>query len=213
MKRSWKENGLARIHKQRPVLLIFCIILGVLLVVGSTFAWFTASDTRTNPFRAKDYVFDFKVTEEFTPPTEVEPGDTITKEVAVTNTGDLPGFVRVLVHTEIVAADGTLLPSDSSAVSFEDIADTDDWRYGEDGYWYYLHVVEPGEKTPNIFTGVTLLSSVNEQYKQAGMRVDVKLEAVETKKWEYREGWWGSDSPPTTSPLNAIDAKLAALAS
>jgi len=210
MKQIWTKNALSRIGKQRPLILVSIIIISLLLILGTTFAWFASSASVINPFRTQEFPFSFKIEEVWIPPIEVEPGDSIEKEVSVKNTGEQPGFVRVLVHTEIISQEGNPLAANPSFITFDDIAAASDWVYA-DGYWYYLHVLEPGETTPNIFAGVTFAPGLPSEYKNAGMNIDVKVEATETKQWSYRESWWNTTAAPS-APFDVIDDALAALA-
>ena len=59
---------------------------------------------------------------------------------------------------------------------------------------------------------MTLASGLGPEYEGALINVEVKIDAVSTKKWGYREAWWGSVSTPTSSPQDQIDAVLAPLA-
>jgi len=211
MKRSWTKNAGARLHAQRPWLLLMSAMVSLLLLVGSTFAWFTQSDSVSNPFKTKEFPFTFEVDEVFTPPAEPGPGDNVEKEVKVKNTGELPGFVRVLLLTEIIGGDGTPLPAGAGVVAFEDVAPITDWILGPDGWWYYLDKLEPGDSTPAIVSGVTFAPGLPPEYENAAMKIEVKVEAAELKQWVYREGWWGSAAVPTDATLLAVDNRLEGL--
>lgn len=63
------------------------------VAVGGTFAWFSTTDQVENVFDMDD--FDVSITEAFDPETPMNPGSTITKQVGVTNYGDVPVYVRV----------------------------------------------------------------------------------------------------------------------
>ena len=210
-KRNRTANAPARIFRQRWPVLTFSLILGTLILLGSIFAWFASSDARTNPFKVPALPFAFEITEEFTPPGIVDPGQNIPKAVSVANTGELPGFVRVLVIAEIIGADGTVLPGNPGAEFTFTGLNTTKWKYGGDGYYYYLDKLVSGETTPALFTGVTLASGLGDEYMNAAMKIDVKLEAVETAKWKYREAWWQGVTP-NAAPLSDIDAVLSVLA-
>jgi len=211
-KRNRIGNVIKRMNRQRGLVLIFSIVLSIVIGVGSTYAWFTSSDVKVNPFKSPALPFNFVITEEFTPPGTVDPGDKITKVVNAANTGELPGFVRLLVFAEIVSADGTILSGNPGAEFTYDGLNTTDWKYGGDGYYYYLGTIAPGETSPNLFTGVTISSGLGDEYKNSGMKIEVKLEAVAVDKWEYRDGWWNGATPVAPSPLADVDATLSVLA-
>ena len=191
--------------------LLFSLLISIVMVLGGTMAWFTSSDNVVNPFHTVDMQFDLSIVETFIP-TSAGPGDTVTKEVAVTNNGDLPAFVRLMVLPEILAADGeTLLPvggGDVNPLTYEGLDSGDNWLYGGDGYWYYLKKLDLGQTTPLLFTGVTLHEDLPDEYQNATMTIDVKLEAARTTPGEYRSSWWGDPEEPTDATLKEIDGKL-----
>lgn len=69
--------------------------LAVVMVAAGTYAWFSTTDkTKTNVFGMDN--FDVTITEAFdTPEVPLVPGADITKEVGVTNSGNVPVVVRV----------------------------------------------------------------------------------------------------------------------
>ncbi len=79
-------------RNRRTVLATSCI-LAALIVAGSSFAWFTSKDEVVNKLSANN---EYNVTtyEDFTPPSNWTPGQAVTKKVGVTNTGNIPAFVR-----------------------------------------------------------------------------------------------------------------------
>ncbi|MDR0849796.1 MAG: hypothetical protein LBN10_12315 [Propionibacteriaceae bacterium] len=188
-------------------------LLFVLSALGNTFSWFVAHDSVTNQLGASQYRFDVSAVDVFAKPdTPVTPGSQIDKTVGAVNSGDLPGFVRLLVLPTVVAADGyTVLPA---RLGQEVIADfnTTNWADGKDGYFYYLDVLPAGQTTPNLFTTVTLASGLDSAYVGASLKIEVKVEAVGIQKWEYRLGWWGSTAVPSPAPLVTVDLALRGLA-
>lgn len=76
--------------------------LGVsaLIVGGLTFAWYSSTDSVTNTFQANG-TFKTVVVENFTPPTNWEPGTTTDKVVQVTNTGTIDAYTRVWLEPRI----------------------------------------------------------------------------------------------------------------
>jgi alternate signal-mediated exported protein len=230
-----KESGvrsmLTAMKEQRWMLFLACVVLSILLMVGSTFAWFFVRESVTNSLKAPDLPFEFSLGEEFMPPGGVAPGDAVRKVVSVTNTGDLPGFARVMVNPEIMSkADpdtgmGTVLPYTPDVLTYYYEEDPDnpgfpkadamgmnpEWMDGGDGYYYYPVKLMPGETTPPLFMFVELAEDLGDEYDGAGLAIDVKVEAVETAR--YRDAWWpGSDGkgmvPAPTTALEEIDGLL-----
>jgi hypothetical protein len=216
-----RARGVLRtMREKRWVLFIACVVMSALLTVGSTLAWFVASHSVTNRLETPDLPFSFELFDGFERPGSFSPGDTWPKAVSATNTGELPGFVRLMVLAEVTAADGTLLPSGEGVLAYGGLdlyhpADNPDalWADGGDGYYYYLGRVAPGETAaPPLFTAVSLADGLGPAYDGAGMRIDVKVEASGTARQEYRAGWWGSEAPPDAAALLLIDDILQPLA-
>jgi hypothetical protein len=194
--------------------LLLSSILAAVLLLGSTLALMQSSDSITNRLSSPQYRFDVSIVEVFEPPTDpITPGgDPIEKRVSATNTGHLPGFVRLLVLPTVIAADGhTVLPAH---IGTEIIADlnTSEWADGGDGYYYYLDVLAPTQTTPALLSAVSLAENLDERYKGATLNIEVKCEAIGIKKWDYRVGWWGSPDAPGDTNLVPIDEILRNLA-
>ena len=65
----------------------------IIFFVGTTFAWFTSKDEVTNRLSASaDY--NVSIVEDFTPPEDLVPGQTINKDVCAVNTGNVDALVR-----------------------------------------------------------------------------------------------------------------------
>ena len=86
--------------------LIACVTLAVMMVLTATFAWFTSTDRAVNRLQTSDVPSDAKIVEVFEEPDDWRPGQTITKEVAVENTGEYPVFTRIYFAELLNLADG-----------------------------------------------------------------------------------------------------------
>lgn len=206
------DSGRRRILWQ-PVLVCVTIVTSVLLLIGGTYAWFSASDSKKNSFAVHQYLFHIDALDEFTPPdVPIRPGDPpYAKQVGATNTADVDGFVRLLIMPVVIAQDEhTLLPANIGEEILIDFNLTD-WADGGDGYFYYLGVVEPGQTTEALMEEVRLAGGLGAEYTDASLKIEVKCEAVACNKWEYRRSWWGSEAAPAGS-LRAVDDVLSALA-
>ncbi|MCR5730667.1 MAG: BsaA family SipW-dependent biofilm matrix protein [Ruminococcus sp.] len=91
--------------EKRVLIAALCIAAAV--VAGSTFAWFTSKDEVTNRLSASaDY--NVAIVEDFTPPEDWTPGQTINKDVSAVNTGNIEAFVRLgLLHDAKLKVSGT----------------------------------------------------------------------------------------------------------
>ena len=65
-----------------------------MIVAGSTFAWFTSQDEVTNRLTASAN-YGVSIVEDFTPPIDWLPGQTINKDVSAVNTGNVDAYVRL----------------------------------------------------------------------------------------------------------------------
>ncbi len=99
-------------------ILIASVIVAAAIVAGSTFAWFTSQDEVTNRLTASaDY--GVSIVEDFTPPENMTPGQTVNKDVSVVNTGNIDAFVRVGVENmlQITKYDGTAVTLGTATVT------------------------------------------------------------------------------------------------
>jgi len=186
------------------------IILAVVLVTLSTFAWFTTSDSMQNKFKSGNPLFDVALVDDFTSPNELTPETEINKVVAAKNTETIDAFVRMMVFP------AALKDGEPFEVQLEDHVqliglDTSKWKDGKDGYFYYLDKLAPGETSSNLFEKVKLIipNDQKDNYKDVTFDIVAKTEAIHTKKYDYRISWWGNDDPQTADPLKTIDEALA----
>lgn len=208
MKQNRKQSIRPFFSKQRFFFLVFSVVFAIVIVTGATFAWFVSSDKRQNEIEIMQYAFDVKLVENFAMPGEVKKGDTVTKEAKVKNTGDISMFVRVMVFPTLVASDGkTLLEAQlNNQLVLEDL-DTNDWKDGGDGYFYYLKELGPGAETPELFKSVKINDNTGGNYEDSRLTITLMAESVETGKWYYRDAWWES-AMPSAGPLKDVDDLL-----
>jgi len=74
--------------------LFFGRIGNIILFACNTFAWFTSSDGVTNRLSA-NAKYDVTIAEDFQPPENWVPGQSINKDVSAVNTGNVDAFVRM----------------------------------------------------------------------------------------------------------------------
>ena len=87
-------------RNRKSVLIASCVLAG-LIVAGSTFAWFTSRDEVVNKISASNE-YNVVAQEDFTPPDNWIPGQTVKKEAGAVNTGNVPAFVKATVSGNIV---------------------------------------------------------------------------------------------------------------
>lgn len=124
-----------------------------------------------------------------------------TKKAKVTNTGETAVFVRALVvptfqKVETINQERNALLKQSSVlpVAIDKSAGMNTialnslgvkWQLGNDGYYYYLAVLNKGESTDNLINGVTQPTNITD-YKGYQLNMDVKVEAIGA--YSKREG-------------------------
>lgn len=157
-------------RKKYGFLILSCVLVAV-LSFGISYAFLIDKAYRSNSFTVGETVIE--VTEEFSPPDELIPGDAFVKKPWITNTGNLPAFIRAQIAF-----------SNLSAQDFCELdLNTADWNDGGDGYYYYKSLLQPGEKTKPLFTTVTIKENKQDgsSYEKADMisfELNVYAEAV-----------------------------------
>lgn len=175
------------------------VILAALFAYG-TWAYFTAEARTTNVITTGTIHISLKETQgvdadgnEILFPEEgisgVMPGVSVDKLVTVKNEGTSDAWIRIVVSSEIIAADGTTklpltLDNGEDVLSF-DIQNK--WIQGEDGYYYYTEALnpaqngQPGETTQALFTKVTFNPAMGNEYQGCTAYVKVAAHAVQVQ--------------------------------
>ncbi|MEI5994850.1 BsaA family SipW-dependent biofilm matrix protein [Candidatus Enterococcus mansonii] len=97
-RRSAKNKRKKKVVKRsfRVYLALFAFVFSSLMILGSTYAWFTSADSVTNKFQGGR--FQAELTEVFEPNLTWYPGTDTTKQIRVQNTGQLPALIRVSLY-------------------------------------------------------------------------------------------------------------------
>ncbi|GEM_PF-606642 len=159
----------------RKTFFLSLVLLIAVVGVGITVA---LSVARTDPV-----VNSFEVGKIDTGIEENVKGD-LTKEVKVTNEANAKSdaFVRVRIN----ASDGITLNFSA------DSANT--WTMGDDGFYYFLYSVAPGESTTELLSSVSFETGMEEEIKQTGFDVTVYQEScIATEENPYVVG--GENTP------------------
>lgn len=173
---------------------LIALAIGCIAMLGAgTAAYFTVQDTAYNVITTGllDMTLVEKTTDGADPDTPLEnlpefesneggafnvmPGETVSKIPYVDNTGTADFYTRIQLSTTIVVDDQEL----GTDVITLDISDA--WTLGEDGWYYYNAAVKPGEKTEPLFTGVTFVSAMGNEYQNATVTIEVNAQAVQSK--------------------------------
>ena len=132
-----------RLSKKTICLAAAAITLTGTLAVGSACAYFTTYSTASGSVE-----FNMGYTET-TPHEQVEKGNKI---VTIENTGDYDCFVRVKAFAGVDVQKSLKYSGDN-------------WRDGDDGYYYYIDVLPAGgESTPLYINVSAVLDKVDEEH-------------------------------------------------
>lgn len=153
--------------------------LAAVAVIGSSLAYFTDEDEKTNTITIGNV--EIKLTEpEWDAEGEEEaeemyPGEAVAKDPTVENTGANPAFVRVRVEWP----EGVDL---SYRTDYVDEKLGDDWAYNEtDGYFYYTKVLEAGATTDALFDQIVLSTDTTNGDATTGYDIVVTAEAIQAQ--------------------------------
>ena len=229
------QKKLKVLLRNKPIIGIVASICTIIFVLVSTFAWFSGTAARDNEFKT-DFDLDVELVDEFEKQDTVEPDKLVSKKVGVYNPEELAAFVRVMVFPVAYQTtdDGQVpLPiTDGIEIVYDDANTTttfekNKWQLGDDGYYYYLSKLAPGQTKEQIdndeldsqilFKGVTIKfkdDETKEIYRDAHFQIIVKSEAVDVRDNEYRVSWWntGKNVAQTNDPLKTIDEVFQTLA-
>lgn len=139
--------------------LAIVLAVALALAVGTASAYLVSARFAENKLGIGSN--EIQVQEDFKPPKEMTVGDNAyTKTVAVRNTGTVPCYIRVYVGFSDGEAESRSSLSPDGGSSYYSVADYRNhlpagWTVnGDDGYYYYTEVVNPGASTAPLFTNV-----------------------------------------------------------
>ena len=101
-------------NKRKSWILAGALALALVTMLAATFAWFSSSDSVTNKLATKDGLANVSIQETFIPPDDWKPGQTVTKEVAIANTGTAPALARVSFN-ELLGVSTLMSPAPSTS--------------------------------------------------------------------------------------------------
>ena len=176
----------ARRHGGRPLALLLALILVVGAAAGGTVAWLTqTTETANNNFEYGQV--SCKVDEDFTT------GGTTKQGVQITNTGNIPAYIRATYVVNWLDKDGHIAASVPEGYSYSLTENPNGkWTKGTDGYFYYLTPVAPGESTPGSLLTCTAVRPENPEYE---LSVEILATAVQSAPASAVNEAWGITLP------------------
>lgn len=195
--------------RQKKALIALAIV--AIVAVGGTIAYHTSRGAFRNIFNIG--YWQNETVETFDSPTDWKTCEEIPKTVIGRNTGTTPAVVRLSYEEYWKAAGSTstdhqtelpLLDGDSDPIAIVNLQNQADWEDGNDGYYYYKYVINPGQETNSMFKSVTLsckndfggindvctvegntrscTRNTNDQYEDATFHVFVKVQYLQSDK-------------------------------
>ena len=117
------------------------------------------------------------------------PGDIVSKQVYVENVCGHPFYLRVKLVTG--TNNDALTPEECMKLDI----DTENWTY-RDGYYYYNHILNPGEMTSALFTQVEIVGSkVDQTHIGSTLQLTVNAYAVQSENNPAQHPWDASGWP------------------
>lgn len=146
--------------KRKILALTLCVAMLAIAIVGGSLAYFSDRDEKTNTFTVGNV--SIVLTEPNWDTTgaaeafDVYPGEALAKDPTVTNDGKNPCFVRVRVTGLDQFAQAFKGAQIIYRTDYVDNALGTDWEKGNDGYFYYRKVLNPGETTDALFDQIVI---------------------------------------------------------
>lgn len=168
--------------KKRMLTAALALCCLAVLATG-TLAYFTAEETAQNVITMGSLKMELVELDEKDEPWEdvenIVPGMEVTKEAFVKNTGTVYFYTRVKITKSFVPAQSDELPKLDTDLVELDLGE--DWKLGEDGFYYYTESVKPGEETEPLFTTVTFSTEMGNEYQNVKVIIDLDAQAVQSR--------------------------------
>lgn len=167
-----------RINKTAVLLTAAVLLIGT--VVGSTVAYLIAqTDAVENTFEYAKV--SCKVTESFNGSEKTD--------VKVENTGTTDAYIRATYVVNWLDAQGNIVASVPEGYSYTLTENPDSkWTEGNDGYFYYLTPVGPGDSTPGSLLTCTVTRPENPEYR---LSVEILATAIQSEPANAVKEAWG----------------------
>ncbi|MGL5244446.1 MAG: BsaA family SipW-dependent biofilm matrix protein [Sarcina sp.] len=183
-------------RKKIAPLALVLLFIGVISVVGGTYAWFTNSQSKTNNFTLGE--IKHEIIENFNsqgPAEDILPGELVNKDVWIHNLGKSDALLRVKVTPLWIDSNGQSSEVTNNDVIINFVNDLNtNWQKGTDGYYYYKKVLPAhngtvahpvlntvnGSSVPTCYSAqlvdsITLNNAITDQTTYANRRFDVMV--------------------------------------
>lgn len=107
---------------------------------------------------------------------DVMPGEAVSKIVEIENVGSSDAWIRIKLDKSLNLAEGVTGEVDLDLISYD--IDTENWTE-KDGYYYYNHILAPGETTAPLFTQVLFSKDMSNLYQNSQALIKVTAQATQ----------------------------------
>lgn len=186
---------------KKKILIGALIVCALAIIATGTIAYFSVSEEATNVITSGrlTMVLHDETTGGIPFPEAgihgIMPGQTVDKVVYIENDCPNSEYVRIYLEKSIHSEQGS-----DVQLTFEDITldiNNEMWTLGDDGWYYYNAVLEPGEDTEPLFTTVSFGRKLNNDYQNCGLEIIVHAQAVQSEhngdSAILASGWPASD--------------------
>lgn len=186
---------------KKKILIGALIVCALAIIATGTIAYFSVSEEATNVITSGrlTMVLHDETTGGIPFPEAgihgIMPGQTVDKVVYIENDCPNSEYVRIYLEKSIHSEQGS-----DVQLTFEDITldiNNEMWTLGDDGWYYYNAVLEPGENTEPLFTTVSFGKKLNNDYQNCGLEIIVHAQAVQSEhngdSAILASGWPASD--------------------
>ena len=173
MKRRYHGSRVSKTNRPKHFAALLALVLILVCTVGGTVAYLVAhTDPVTNTFTPGEV--SCQVEEEF------KDNDTVKTKAVIKNTGNVPAYIRVAVVANTVDENGDI--TGMADLSQVDWLNETNWTEGNDGFYYYKGVVQPGDVTADLLeNGIPL----------TGIQVTILASAIQSTPTDAVQEAWG----------------------
>ncbi len=179
-------------HNLIPMKLIVCIGIISILVVATSFAYWSSTLNHKNELHADSIKGEIQETFD----KNSKPYGTVDKLVYFKNDNSANAFLRVVdveYWSSVNGDETTLLPNKVKGTEVAtknwtpDFSNTNLWEKGSDGWYYYKRILRPNESTDPILSSVTFpeYTGDHSNYKDADYHLYFRMELLQASSSEY----------------------------
>lgn len=139
------------VNKSKKTISFLIAALLIALLIPTAIAYYIVKDNVNNSFTVGENTSHIE--EIYSPPVQLEAGESYEKTLTVKNDGSIPCYVRVFAEIED--------PRIAEAITVD--FNTNDWTSKQsDGYYYYKKILNVSESTSPLFTSLNVSKDVAE---------------------------------------------------